>query len=155
MHFDFLFPGKTKEPYCVKGIDNFHKRLKHFVKADIRIIKEKSKPTVHESKEHLEACRTLEAHIRKPSYVVMLDSRGEQLSSKTLAQRISDWENQGKHHITFIVGGPLGFTKEVLEKADMVLSLSKMTFPHDLARVILLEQLYRAFTIKAGTGYHK
>ena len=156
MHFDFLFPGKTKEAYCIKGIDEFLKRLKHFVKADIRIIKEKKCASfIPESKEHKEACNTFLTSIQKSSFVVMLDRRGEQVSSEELSQRITKWENEGRSHITFMIGGPLGFSEDVLPQADFLMSLSKLTFPHDLARLILLEQLYRAFTIKAGTGYHK
>lgn len=156
MHFDFLFPGKTKEAYCAKGIDDFLKRLKHFVKADIRIIKEKKcRTSTIESKEHRESCKTFLAHIHKASFVVMLDSRGEQKSSEGLSQLITKWESEGKNHITFIIGGPLGFTVEVLKQADLVLALSRLTFPHDLARLILLEQLYRAYSIKSGSGYHK
>ena len=156
MHFDFLFPGKTKETYCVKGIDEFLKRLKHFVKVDIRIIKEKKcLSSIPESKEHQESCKAFLTHIRKSSFVVMMDSRGKQKSSEELSQLVTKWENEGINHITFIVGGPLGFTEEVLKQANLIISLSKLTFPHDLARLILLEQLYRAFTIKSGTGYHK
>ena len=156
MHFDFIFPGKTKEAYCIKGIDEFLKRLKHFVKIDIRIIKEKKcTTTIPESKEHRETCRAFLTHARKSSFVVMLDSRGGQVSSEELSQLVTKWESESKNHITFIIGGPLGFTAEVLKQANLVLSLSKLTFPHDLARLILLEQLYRAFTIKSGTGYHK
>lgn len=155
MHFDFLFPGKTKEAYCAEGIDEFLKRLKHFVKADVRIIKEKKCAAIPESKEHRESCKTFLTHIHKSSFVVMLDSRGEQKSSEGLSQVITKWENEGRNHITFMVGGPLGFTEEVLKQANLVMSLSMLTFPHDLARLILLEQLYRAFTIKSGSGYHK
>jgi 23S rRNA (pseudouridine1915-N3)-methyltransferase len=156
MHFDFLFPGKTKEAYCIKGIDEFFKRLKHFVKADIRIIKEKKCVIpIPESKEHKETCSAFLTSVRKPSFVVMLDRRGGQVSSEELSQLITKWEDEGRNHITFMIGGPLGFSEDVLPQADFVMSLSKLTFPHDLARLILLEQLYRAFTIKSGTGYHK
>jgi len=153
MQFDFLFPGKTKETYLETGLSDFAKRLSHYARTEIRIIKEQKKKvptTVGQAGGH-----PLLSHVRRPTYLVMLDSSGCQFSSAELADIIGNWEHEGRRHITFLVGGPTGFTADVLGQADMLLSLSRLTFTHDMARLLLLEQLYRAFTIRAGTGYHK
>ena len=87
--------------------------------------------------------------------VVALAPLGRQLSSEELADLLCRWEDQGVREIAFLIGGPTGLAPELIEKADYVLSLSRMTFTHEMARMLVLEQLYRAFSIKAGTGYHK
>lgn len=86
---------------------------------------------------------------------VVLDNTGKQMSSVEFSRLISDWELKGRKHITYLIGGPEGHSREVLGSADFCLSLSKMTFTHDMVRLLLLEQIYRAYTIKAGEQYHK
>jgi len=88
-------------------------------------------------------------------YLVCLDRTGKQMDSTELAAQMERWEMQGQKKITFVIGGPLGLSATILKKADLVLSLSPMTFTHDMTRLLLLEQLYRACTIKAGEKYHK
>jgi 23S rRNA (pseudouridine1915-N3)-methyltransferase len=89
------------------------------------------------------------------SYLIALDIKGKQLSSEALAEKIETLSVYGTSHITFVIGGSLGLSDEIINKADMKLSFSKMTFPHQLFRVILLEQIYRAFRIIKGEPYHK
>ena len=89
------------------------------------------------------------------SQLVCLDRTGRQMDSLELAAQVENWAMQGQKKITFIIGGPLGLSKETLTKADLVLSLSPMTFTHEMTRLLLLEQLYRACTIRAGEKYHK
>lgn len=156
MQFTFLFLGKTKEPYLAAGIDDFSKRLKRYAQVDIKIIREK-KRTAKEADVKIkgEEGETLLANIPPSSFVVALDRTGRQIDSKELATLLTKWEDQGVRNVAFVIGGPLGLADKVLEQANMTLSLSKMTFTHEMSRLILLEQLYRAFSINAGTGYHK
>ncbi|RJX27037.1 MAG: 23S rRNA (pseudouridine(1915)-N(3))-methyltransferase RlmH [Desulfurivibrio sp.] len=154
MRLELLFPGKTRESYLKKGIDDFTVRLSHYVKTDFRIIKDRSagKDTARamelEGEELLAGCS-------RSAYVVVLDPGGRQLSSEEFARAIDSWEGQGRQVVSFILGGPAGLAPGVIARADLLLSLSRMTFTHEMARLLLLEQLYRAYSIKAGTKYHK
>ncbi len=152
----FLFLGKTKESYLDQGITDFCNRLQRYVKVDIKIIKQKRKGGKElEVKIKEETGRLLLANVSRSSFVVALDPGGRQLTSEKLAVTLTNWENQGIKSVVFIIGGELGLSREVLEKADAVLSLSRMTFTHEMTRLLLFEQLYRAYTIKAGASYHK
>ena len=91
----------------------------------------------------------------KNSLLVALDSHGRTTSSEDFSKMIQGWEGQGTKAVTFVLGGPLGLAPTVKQKAHYVLSLSKMTFTHEMARLLLMEQLFRAYSIKAGTKYHK
>lgn len=156
MRIEIVYPGKTREGYIQTGIDDFMKRLKRFTRLDVRIVKDKrGKGNESETRIKEEEGKRLVAALDDASFVVALDSGGRQVSSEKLATLISGWENQNRKCVSFVVGGALGLSHEVLKQADMVLSLSKMTFTHEMARLILLEQIYRAYTIKAGTCYHK
>lgn len=156
MQLEFLFLGKTKESYLAAGIDDFYKRLSRYAQADIKVIKEKKWSNKEsEAKIKEEEGRLLMAGIQQPSFIVALDQTGRQVSSENFAALVTQWEEQGRRCISFVIGGPLGLSANVLHEADMTVSLSKMTFTHELARLILLEQVYRAYAIKAGTGYHK
>jgi 23S rRNA (pseudouridine1915-N3)-methyltransferase len=156
VHFEFLFLGKTKEEFLAKGIDHFLKRLQYYVPAEVRIVKEKKwSPQEGEEKIKEEESRLLLARISRPSLVVALDRGGRQLSSEELAALLAKWRNEGQRCISFLIGGPLGLAPQLVAEADAVLALSKMTLTHEMARLFLIEQLYRAFTIMAGSGYHK
>jgi 23S rRNA (pseudouridine1915-N3)-methyltransferase len=155
MRYDFIVPGKIKEKYLKDGVDDFSKRLKRFCKIQWIIIKE-NKKNLHDPirARELEAKKLLEK-TSKMSYVVALAPEGKQVSSEKLASTVSGWEKNGITNIAFIIGGPLGLAPVVLEKASLTLSLSRMTFTHEMARLLLIEQLYRAYAIKHRTGYHK
>ena len=94
-------------------------------------------------------------HIRDDMYVITLEIGGKMLTSEEFAEKIETLGVQGKSSIAFVIGGSIGLGKEVLRQSDFALSFSKMTFPHQLMRVVLLEQIYRAFKIQEGSGYHK
>ncbi len=153
MHITILVPGKTKEHYIQQGVDEFLKRLSRYTKASLVEIKMRGKAAKSGDKD-LEADLLLE-RVPQGSYLVALDPQGESLSSEQLAKTIEDLENQGTGTMAFIIGGPLGLSAKVLSQSSLVLSLSKMTFTHDMARLLLAEQLYRAYSINAGSGYHK
>ncbi|MCX5876869.1 MAG: 23S rRNA (pseudouridine(1915)-N(3))-methyltransferase RlmH [Deltaproteobacteria bacterium] len=153
------FLGKTKEQYLAAGIDDYAGRLRRYAQLDLPVLKEKKNAT----KEDTARQQTEEGQILLGSLpqlggatkVVALAPAGQQLSSEDLADLLCRWEDQGVREIAFLIGGPTGLAPELVQKADYVLSLSRMTFTHEMARLLVLEQLYRAFSIKAGTGYHK
>lgn len=148
--------GKTKEQYLAAGIDDFAGRLRRFVPLDLPVLKEK-KNAAKEDTARLqnEEAQILLGSVPPSARIVALAPLGQQLSSEELADLICRWEDQGVREIAFLIGGPTGLAAELVQKADYVLSLSRMTFTHEMARLLVLEQLYRAFSIKAGTGYHK
>ncbi len=156
MRFELLFLGKTKETYLAAGIDDFRKRLARHAEVEIRILKEKKWGSGEsEKKIKEEETDRLLASCSQPTMIVALDPAGRQASSEELAKLLQQWEEQGCRKITFIIGGPLGLAPSIRQVADCMLSLSAMTFTHEMARLILLEQLYRACSIRSGSQYHK
>lgn len=129
-------------------------RLQHYTSFLITILKEKGRgrskllTTEEQGKLLLQA-------VPAGAMVVVLDSKGKQFSSEAFSQKIEQWEMQGIKQVCYLIGGPDGHAADVLAAADLIISLSKMTFTHDMARMLLVEQLYRAYTIKAGEQYHK
>jgi 23S rRNA (pseudouridine1915-N3)-methyltransferase len=152
---ELLFLGKTKEKYLAAGIDDYANRLSRYLKVEIKTLKEgKAKKGVPENllieKESEKLMQNSQG-----SYLVCLDRTGKQMDSLELAKQMERWEMQGIKKISFAIGGHLGLSSAILYKADLVLSFSPMTFTHEMSRLLLLEQLYRACTIKAGEKYHK
>jgi len=151
--------GKIKEKYLKDAIAEYSKRLSRYCKLDIVEVQDEKTPdqaseTVEEQIRDKEAERILK-HIRDDMYVVTLEIEGRMLSSEELAKKIESLGIQGKSSIAFVIGGSIGLGKEVLKRSDYALSFSKMTFPHQLMRVILLEQVYRSYRIINGEPYHK
>ncbi len=148
--------GKTKEQYLAAGIDDFAGRLRRFVQLELPVLKEKKNVAKEDTaRQQNEEGQILLGSVPQSAKVVALAPLGRQLSSEELADLLCRWEDQGVREIAFVIGGPTGLAPELVQKADYVLSLSRMTFTHEMARLLVLEQLYRAFSIKAGTGYHK
>jgi 23S rRNA (pseudouridine1915-N3)-methyltransferase len=155
LRFELLFIGKTKESYLAAGIADYAKRLARYIPTEIKTVKEKKiNKSEPEDLQIEKASETLRQNIQG-SYLVCLDRKGKQLDSLGFAAQLDRWEMQGQKKISFVIGGPLGLSHAILKKADLVLSFSTMTFTHEMARLLLLEQLYRACTIKAGEKYHK
>lgn len=156
MRFELLFLGKTKEKYLADGIEDFRNRLSHYAEVEVRIIKERKWSNGEEAARiREEETKMLLALCDGPSLVVALDPGGRQITSEGLAELIGQWEEQGRRKVTFVIGGPLGLAPSIGQSADLVLSLSPMTFTHEMARLLLVEQLYRACSIRAGSKYHK
>jgi 23S rRNA (pseudouridine1915-N3)-methyltransferase len=151
MKFRFVWIGKTKDKNWRALQEEYFGRLTHFVRCEIVEIKE-SQP--HETKE-TEGKRILEAIATGAAFVVLLDVDGKQIGSPDLAREIESWQNRSVRETVFIIGGQDGVSEEVSRKANFKLSLSPMTFTHETARVLLLEQLYRAFTIIQNFPYQK
>lgn len=151
--------GKTREQYLAAGINDFAGRLRRFVQLDLPVLKEKKNAAREDparlQQEEGQLLLGSVPHSGGAVKLIALAPAGQQLSSEELAELVSRWEDQGVRELAFLIGGPTGLAAEIIQKADYVLSLSRMTFTHEMARLLVLEQLYRAFSIKAGTGYHK
>lgn len=155
MKIILLFLGKTKEDYLEKGIIDFSKRLSHYTSVEIKYIKVKKQKGKPDNVVRDYESSLLNTRIDAGAHRVALDAAGRQVSSEELSNIIVGLEQRGVKRMCFVIGGPLGLADEQRQRADLVLSLSKMTFTHDMTRLLLLEQLYRAYTIKAGEKYHK
>lgn len=159
MKITVITVGKIKEKYFTMAIDEYSKRLSRYIKLDIvEVADEKTPDGASETEERLirekEGERILKA-LREDSYIITLEIEGKMLDSVELSRKINQIGVSGKGHITFIIGGSLGLSDEVKDKADFKLSFSKMTFPHQLMRVVLLEQIYRSYRILGNEPYHK
>jgi 23S rRNA (pseudouridine1915-N3)-methyltransferase len=155
LRFELLFLGKTKETYLAAGIKDYARRLAHYVQTDIVIVKEKKCQKGEPENLQIETESHSLLQSAQGTYVVCLDRNGVQVDSLELAAWLQKWEMQAQKKISFIIGGPLGLSPGSLKRADLILSLSPMTLTHEMTRLLLLEQLYRACTIKAGEKYHK
>jgi len=146
--------GKIKFDYIKEGIKDYAKRLKRFCRLEILELKERSVEKMEKEKiKNLEGDEILKK-VNK-GYIVVLDKKGKQLASEEFSEVFKEIRDFKGGKIIFIIGGAFGLPDKVLKKADLVLSFSKMTFPHQLFRLILLEQIYRAFKILEGSDYHK
>jgi 23S rRNA (pseudouridine1915-N3)-methyltransferase len=151
--------GKLKEKYLKQGIDEYVKRLSGYAKIEIIEVPDEKAPE-HLSEQEMEQVKQKEgerilAKISEDTYVIALATEGTMKSSEQFAKRLDELATYGKSKIAFVIGGSLGLSKEVMQRADEALSFSKMTFPHQLMRLILLEQVYREFRINRGEPYHK
>lgn len=159
MNIKIIGVGKIKEKYIREGIDEFRKRLSRYCSLSIIEVKDEKAPENLSEKE-VEGIKNKEGEkilkkIPPNSYVIPLVIDGNQLSSEALSEKISNLMVTGTQDITFIIGGSLGLSDDVIKKSNFKISFSNMTFPHQLMRLILLEQVYRGFRIMKGEPYHK
>lgn len=151
--------GRIKEKFLQEGIAEYEKRLRPYVKLQIVEVADEKRPTPASSATESAALekegQRILAAIPEGSYVVSLDVKGRSLTSEDLAGIFGDWEMAGRSSIVFVIGGDLGLAPSVISQSDLRLSLSKMTFTHPMARLLLLEQIYRACRIRSGEPYHK
>lgn len=150
MKLRFIWIGKTRDKNWRALQEDYFSRVSHFARVEISEIRD-SQP--HDTKE-IEGKRILEA-LPENVFAVLLDVGGKQISSHDLAREIENWQNRSLREIAFIIGGQDGASETVKARADLKLSLSKMTFTHETARVLLIEQIYRAFTIIHRFPYQK
>src|SRR5688572_4275707 len=150
MKFKFIWVGKTRDRNYLALQNEYLQRLSHFVKCEVVEVKD-SAP--HETNE-VDGKRILEK-VNQSSFVCLLDVGGRAFSSQELANEIEKWQNSESKEVTFVIGGADGVSPAVAQRADLRVSLSFLTFTHEMARVILLEQLYRAYTIIKGFRYQK
>lgn len=151
--------GKIKEKYLLNGISEYAKRLTKYTQLDFIELKDEPAPESLSQKEQ-EKVKLVEGEkilgrIDQGSFVIALDLKGQQLSSEDLAEKFIEIQNYHSSNITFIIGGSLGLSEEVLKHSNYKLSFGSFTFPHQLMKLILLEQIYRAFRIINNEPYHK
>ena len=153
MKLHFVWIGKTKDRQCAALIAEYLDRIKRFASHEVSELKEQGSG---DEKRIIaaESVKLLGA-IEKDDFVVLLDERGRELSSPQLAEFINARQQDGIKRLAFVIGGFAGVSDELRQRANLQLSLSRMTLTHELARVVLTEQIYRAFTILAGLPYHK
>lgn len=163
MKITILCAGKIKEKYFEAGIAEYTKRLSRYTVIEIKQVQDEKTPdnaseAEEEKIKQAEGERMLD-FLKKTKgsdcYVFALVIKGKEIDSVELSEKISELTVSGKSHLVFIIGGSLGLSDEVIAESDYKLSFSKLTFPHQLMRLILLEQIYRAFRIKTGEPYHK
>ncbi|MBT2600019.1 MULTISPECIES: 23S rRNA (pseudouridine(1915)-N(3))-methyltransferase RlmH [unclassified Oceanobacillus] len=159
MNITIVSVGKLKEKYLKQGIDEYKKRLNAYAKVSIiEVADEKAPETLSEAEmkevKRKEGERIL-SHIAPDAFVITLEIEGKMLGSEQLAKKLDELATYGKSKVVFVIGGSLGISLDVQKRSDLALSFSKMTFPHQLMRLVLLEQVYRSFRINRGEPYHK
>lgn len=159
MKLTVIAVGKIKEKYLRDAVAEYSKRLSRYCKLEIIEVADEKTPdqaggAVEDGIRAKEGERIMK-HIRDDMYVITLEIGGKMLTSEEFAGRIEALGIQGKSSIAFVIGGSIGLGEEVLKRSDFALSFSKMTFPHQLMRVVLLEQVYRGYRIINGEPYHK
>ncbi|MBQ3579361.1 MAG: 23S rRNA (pseudouridine(1915)-N(3))-methyltransferase RlmH [Firmicutes bacterium] len=161
MNIEIICTGKLKERYWQDAAAEYSKRLSRFCKLTVTELPESRLPDKAGPAEEQQVIENESRAVLKKlesmpqSFVIALAVNGKSLSSEQLAEKIGELGLSGKSRVVFVIGGSLGLSEELLRACDMRLSFSAMTFPHQMMRVILLEQIYRAFKINAGESYHK
>lgn len=159
MKISILCVGKIKESFFQDSIDEYMKRLSRYAKVEIISVADEKTPdgageALEKAIKEKEADRIL-AKWDENAYTFVLAINGKQMTSEEFSDKISSLGTYGTSHIQFVIGGSLGLADKVIKKADSLLSFSKMTFPHQLMRVVLLEQIYRGYRIMMNEPYHK
>lgn len=152
--------GKMKEQYCLAGISEYKKRLSPYARVDVLEVKEEGGASLNMHASLITEILAREGEgigkrITPGEYIIALDRKGRAMTSEGFAQMLAHLGEQGNPRITFLIGGSMGLHPRLLQDAHFTLSFSTLTFPHQLFRLLLLEQIYRAFTIMRGHPYHK
>ena len=158
LNIQIICVGKIKETYLKDALTEYSKRLSRYCKLTItelpdEKIPDKLNPSLENDIKSKE-CTNIINHIKKDSYVIALDLKGKEFSSEEFSKKLDDLSMENSS-ITFVIGGSLGLTRELLDICNLKICFSKMTFPHQLIRVFLLEQIFRAFKILRGETYHR
>jgi len=152
MRFRIIWTGKTRDRRLRELIDDYHERLSHFVRSEIVELKESGS----EDKSGIDKdTKRISDALRPGALTVLLDPEGQEWTSQQLAKQVQGWERSGIKEVAFVIGGPRGLSQEFRARADQQWSLSRLTLTHEMARVLLFEQLYRAYTIVHGLPYQK
>lgn len=155
MKIHLICIGKTDEKYLIEGIEKFQNRLKHYVSFRMTVIPDikNAKNMSMEQQKNKEAA-LIEKHLQANEYLILLDDKGDEFTSVGFAGFLEKQSLSSVQQLTFIIGGPYGFAEELYNQSKKRISLSKMTFSHQMVRLFFLEQLYRAYTIQRGEPYH-
>jgi len=159
MNITILAVGKIKEIYLLEGIQEYAKRISKYCKLNIIEVSDEKAPESMSLKE-LEQVKDKEGEklkykIPRDCYMISLAIEGKKFSSEAFARKLEDIKTYNNSHIVFVIGGSNGLSKDILQRSNLLLSFSKMTFPHQLMRMILLEQIYRSLRINNNEPYHK
>lgn len=159
MNISIITVGKLKEKYLKQGIEEYLKRLGPYAKVGIKEVPDEKAPENMRDAEIQDVKRKegerILSHISPDTYVITLEIDGKMLTSEKFAAKLDELATYGKSKIAFVIGGSVGISENVQKRSDMALSFSKLTFPHQMMRMILLEQIYRAFRIIRNEPYHK
>ena len=159
MNIKLITVGKLKEKYLTEGIAEYTKRLSRFCKVQVvELIDEKTPENVSEAQNNQIMAREgerIQAKIGSRDYVIVLAIEGKQFPSEEFSQKLEAIAVNGYSDITFIIGGSLGLSKAIKQRANLKMSFGLLTLPHQLMRLVLIEQIYRAFMIQQGSPYHK
>lgn len=150
-----LTVGKTKTPYIIEGIKEYQGRLKHYTSFSLVELPDvKTSKSMNAGDQKVKEGMEILSRIQPSDYVILLDERGKQFTSVDFALYLEKLAGSGRKRLVFVIGGPYGFSEEIYKKADGKLSLSKMTFNHEMVRLFFIEQFYRAMTILRNEPYH-
>lgn len=149
-----LCVGKTQDSYIQEGVFIFEKRLKHYCDFQFQVVKEANYRTGTKQQCLEEEGKRLMKLINPSNFTVICDEHGKKMTSVQFAEGFTKWANQGFSQFDFVIGGAYGFSEEVKQSANLVLSFSPMTLTHQMFRLFLIEQIYRSFTIVKGEKYH-
>ena len=147
-----LLVGKTSEAYLKEGIDVYLKRLSNYVSISVNVLSVSSAKDKRKSIE--EESKSIQSKLLPGDFLVVLDEAGKEIGSRQLAELFQKWMVQGIGRVVFVIGGPFGIALELKQRANLILSISKFTFTHQMVRLILVEQIYRAMTIIKNESYH-
>ena len=155
MKITFLTIGKTEDKYLLEGMEKYLKRLKHYINFKVLELPElKNTKNLSEDQQKIKEAELIFKNISNTDHIILLDENGVNYSSTQFSGYLNKKMVSSVQHLVFVVGGPYGFSNEVYNRAQDKISLSKMTFSHQMVRLFFIEQVYRAFTIMKGEPYH-
>ena len=155
MNIKLLAVGKTDNPALQQLIDMYEKRLSYYINFELQLLPDiKNSKSLSEEQQKAKEGELILGNVASSHHLILLDERGKELTSVAFADELQKKMNAGIKQLTFVIGGPYGFSKEVYDRANGKLSLSKLTFSHQMIRLFFVEQLYRAFTILKNEPYH-
>jgi len=155
MKITLLCIGKTDDKFIQEGIDKYLKRLKHYITFNIVVLPDvKNVKNLSQSQQKEKEAESFNKHIQNTDYVVLLDEHGKEYRSLEFSSFLEKKMVASVQHMVFLIGGPYGFAEEIKQRANSFVSLSKMTFSHQMVRLFFIEQIYRAYTIMKGEPYH-
>ena len=155
MKITLIQVGKTEDKYLLEGIDKYEKRLKHYITfSTVTIPALKNTKSLNFDEQKKKEAELILKSISNTDYVILLDEKGKVFTSVQFADQLNKFMNRAVQNLVFIIGGPYGFDEKIYNRANEKLSLSTMTFSHQMVRLFFTEQIYRAYTILKGEPYH-
>ena len=155
MKITLIVVGKTEDKYLIEGIDKYLGRLKHYISFNMLVLPDiKNTKNLTEAQQKTKEAELILKHVSNPDLVVLMDEKGKKYTSIQFSDYLNKQMIGSVQHLIFVIGGPYGFDQTVYDRANSKISLSDMTFSHQMVRLFFAEQLYRAFSILKGEPYH-